>query len=174
MAVNYQDNVVLCGASKYSQKFYLNPDFDSLPTDIKQELKILCVLFTEDIGGTFELQFDAKGNIKMVTDAEPGDLMYDEIGSVLKIKQIQRDKEDLFMRLEMFYKVFALGMDPDELEQAVREGRFEEEDDEEEDTASEDDDVDDDFDVVDDEEIDDDEDDEDDFDDEDDVDDEDF
>ena len=131
MAMNYQDDVVLCGASKYSQKFYLNPDFDSLPTDIKQELKILCVLFTEDIGGTFELQFDAKGNIKMVTDAEPGDLMYDEIGSVLKIKQIQRDKEDLFMRLEMFYKVFALGMDPDEREQAVREGRFEEEDDEE-------------------------------------------
>ncbi len=129
--MNYQENVVLCGASKYTQKFYLNPDFDSLPNDIKQELKILCVLFTEDIGGVIELQFNNKGNIVIVTDSEEGDAMYDEIGSVLKVKQIQRDQEDLFVQLEMFYKVFALGMDPDELEQAIREGRFDSEEEEE-------------------------------------------
>ncbi len=55
---------------KYTQKFYLNPDFDSLPNDIKQELKILCVLFTEDIGGVIELQFNNKGNIVIVTDSK--------------------------------------------------------------------------------------------------------
>ena len=45
----YQENVVLCSASKYNQKYYLNEDFNSLPDAVKQELKIMCVLFTEDV-----------------------------------------------------------------------------------------------------------------------------
>ena len=40
----YQENVVLCGASAYEQKYYFNQDFDSLPESIKQELHIMCVL----------------------------------------------------------------------------------------------------------------------------------
>ena len=34
----YQENVVLCGASAYEQKYYFNQDFDSLPESVKQEL----------------------------------------------------------------------------------------------------------------------------------------
>ena len=37
--------------------------------------------------------------------------MSDDIGSVLKIKQLQRDKQELFQSLEMYYKVFILGGD---------------------------------------------------------------
>ena len=47
----YQDNIVLCGASSYEQKYYFNQDFASLPEAVKQELQIMCVLFTEDVGG---------------------------------------------------------------------------------------------------------------------------
>ena len=46
-----QERVVLCGASAYEQKYYLNGAFKSLPSGIQDELKILCVLFTEDVGG---------------------------------------------------------------------------------------------------------------------------
>ena len=42
------EEVVLCGASAYNKKFYLNEDFKGLPEQIKNELKIMCVLFTED------------------------------------------------------------------------------------------------------------------------------
>ena len=38
----YQENVVLCGASAYEQKYYFNQDFDSLPESVKQELHIMC------------------------------------------------------------------------------------------------------------------------------------
>ena len=31
----YQERVVLCGASAYEQKYYLNDDFRSLPGDRK-------------------------------------------------------------------------------------------------------------------------------------------
>ena len=31
----YQDEIILCSASKYTQKYYLNEDFDNLPTEVK-------------------------------------------------------------------------------------------------------------------------------------------
>ena len=36
----YQDNIVLCGASSYEQKYYFNQDFASLPETVKQEMQI--------------------------------------------------------------------------------------------------------------------------------------
>ena len=45
------EEIVLCAASAYEQKFYLNPDFMTLPESVRQELQIMCVWFTEDIGG---------------------------------------------------------------------------------------------------------------------------
>lgn len=101
----YDDDIVLCGASCYSKKWYFNPDFEMIPTQIKQELQIMCVLYTEDIGGTIQLRFDADGNLLIDVDKKEDDLLYDEIGSVLKVKQMQREKQELFEQLETFYKV---------------------------------------------------------------------
>lgn len=105
----FQEDVVLCGASAYTRKYYLNRDFSNLPEAIKEELQIMCVLYTEDIGGTLQLIFDPEGNLEFRTEAEEGDLLYDEIGSVLKIKQLQRDKQELLEALQMYYRVFFLG-----------------------------------------------------------------
>lgn len=104
-----QKEVVLCGSSAYTKKYYLNQEFHSLPEGIKDELKILCVLYTEDIGGTLTLFFDQEGQLQFQTDADEGDLLYDEIGSVLKIKQLQRTKHELLEALEMYFRVFFLG-----------------------------------------------------------------
>lgn len=101
----YEDGVVLCGASSYNKKFYFNEDFDLVPKQVKDELKIMCVLFTEDVGGTIQLIYDDEGNLEIVVDKEEDDILYDEIGSVLKVKQIQREKKELFESLETFYKV---------------------------------------------------------------------
>ena len=110
----YQENIVLCGASSYEQKYYFNPDFNSLPESIKQELQIMCVLYTEDIGGILTLEFDEDGNLQFKTEALDADAMYDEIGSVLKIKKLQTEKKELLESLEMYYKVFFLGDIPEE------------------------------------------------------------
>ena len=58
------EKVVLCASSKYEQKFYLNEEFKGLPEEIKKELKIMCVLFTEDVGGILRLEFDQEGSRK--------------------------------------------------------------------------------------------------------------
>lgn len=104
-----QDRVVLCGASAYEQKYYLNEDFQSLPSQIQDELKIMCVLFTEDVGGVLTLVFSEEGELLLQVFAEENDLFYDEIGSELKIRQIQREKAELLQSLESYYKVFFLG-----------------------------------------------------------------
>ena len=110
----YQENVVLCGASAYEQKYYFNKDFDSLPDRVKKELQIMCVLYTADVGGVLLLVFDENGNLELKVEHNEGDFSFDEIGSVLKIKELQNTKEELFKSLEMFYKVFYLGEEMEE------------------------------------------------------------
>ena len=105
-----KEEVVLCGASTYSKKYYLNEDFRGLPESVRDELKIMCVLFTEDIGGIFQLVFDEEGNLEFKTSCDEGDLLYDEIGCGLKIRELQRTKEDLLRSLEMYYKVLYVGI----------------------------------------------------------------
>ena len=107
----YQDRVVLCGASAYEKKYYQNEDFKALPQQIQDELKIMCVLFTEDIGGVLTLVFDEEGNLLLEVSANEGDLLYDDIGSELKIRQIRKEKAELLQSLELYYKVFFLGED---------------------------------------------------------------
>ena len=104
----YNEEVALCGASAYEQKYYFNEDFISLPQDIQDELKVMCVLFTEDVGGVLSLLFDEEGNLEFRVESEPTDFSFDEIGSALKIKQIQQTKQDLLEALETYYRVFFL------------------------------------------------------------------
>ena len=103
------EDFVLCAASAYEKKFYLNPEFDQLPESIKEELQIMCVLYTEDVGGILMLVFDEDGNLELKVDHEENDFAFDAIGSVLKIKQLQQTKRELFESLELFFKVFYLG-----------------------------------------------------------------
>ncbi len=104
-----KENLVLCGANSYVQKFYLNEKFSNLPEGIKQELQILCVSFTEEVGGILTLEYDEDGNLMLITVAEENDLLYDDIGSGLKVHQIQRERKELLEALEMYYQVFIKG-----------------------------------------------------------------
>jgi len=105
----YNDEVTLCGASAYEQKYYFNEDFATLPQGIQEDLQIMCVLYTEDVGGVLTLFFDEDGNLEFRVESEESDFTFDEIGSVLKIKQIQQTKQELLEALEAYYKVFFVG-----------------------------------------------------------------
>ncbi len=103
--------MVLCASNAYEKRYYLNPEFESLPESVKQELQIMCVLYTEDVGGILMVVYDENGNLELKVDHEENDFFFDEIGSVLKIKELQKTKRELFESLEMFYRVFYLGED---------------------------------------------------------------
>ena len=97
-----------------SSDLYLNQLFEGIPQSVKDELKIMCVLFTEDVGGILELIYDEEGELEFRTSSDEGDYLYDEIGSVLKVKELQRDKQELLESLQMFYKIIILGILEDE------------------------------------------------------------
>lgn len=117
----YNDRIVLCGASSYEEKYYLNPDFDSLPDRIKDELKIMCVLYVNDVGGILTLVYEEDGELCFEVTSEEFDPMFDDIGSRLLIKKLQREKEDLLETLQLYFKVFFLEEDL-ELDSEEQEG----------------------------------------------------
>ena len=107
--------IVLCGSNAYDKKYYFNPQFEKLPENVREELQIMCVLFTEEVGGIFTIGFTPNGNVVMDTRAEEGDLLYDEIGSALLIKKLRREKQEVFQSPEIYYRVTFLHQNPADL-----------------------------------------------------------
>lgn len=107
--------IVLCGSNAYDKKYYFNPQFEKLPENVREELQIMCVLFTEEVGGIFTIGFTPNGNVVMDTRAEEGDLLYDEIGSALLIKKLRSEKQEIFQSLEIYYRVTFLHQNPADL-----------------------------------------------------------
>lgn len=77
-----------------------------IPDSIKQELHVICVLFTEEVGGVFTIAFEEDGNVVMETNADDDDIYYDEISSGLLIAEIRRSRQELFESLSLYYRVF--------------------------------------------------------------------
>lgn len=109
--MDMSDAVVLCASSAYEEKYYFNQKFAAIPQFIQEELQIMCVLYTADVGGILTLQYDTEGNLLMNVTSASDDFLFDEIGSVLKIKQIQSEKRELLESLELYYRVKFLGED---------------------------------------------------------------
>lgn len=101
--------IILAAASTYDKKYYFNDDFDGLPQSIQDEIKIICVLHTAEIGGIITISFDEEGHLLIEATADEEDVLYDEIGSHLKIKQMQSTKKVLWEALETYFRVFYLG-----------------------------------------------------------------
>ena len=109
------NRIVLCGANAYEQKYYFNEQFKAIPQSIKDELHIICVLFTEEVGGIFTLVFDEDGTLNIETNAEDTDIYYDEIGSDLLVNKIRQTRQELFESLSMYYRVVILHEDISQL-----------------------------------------------------------
>ncbi|NLJ90056.1 MAG: hypothetical protein GX323_04075 [Clostridiales bacterium] len=118
------DRVILCGSSAYEKRYYFNEVFSSLPDAVKEELQIMCVLYTEEVGGVLTLEFDAYGNLLLQVSAREDDLLFDEIGSHLKIKDIRIKRKDLLEGLETYFKVFYLGQAFEDLKEYEDEDEY--------------------------------------------------
>ncbi len=122
MLVRYQLEVymdmcktVLCGANAYEQKYYFNKDFNKIPESIQDELHVICVLFTEEVGGIFTIGFDEDGELVFGTQAADEDYLYDEIGAGLLVRKIRDTKQDMLQSLSLYYRVIYLHEDPAKL-----------------------------------------------------------
>ena len=108
MGANTDKRVVLCGANAYEQKYYFNERFAGIPESVKEELHVICVLFTEEVGGIFTIVFEEDGSVSLETNVEEGDLLYDEISSGLLVGEIRRNRQEMLESLQLYYRVFIL------------------------------------------------------------------
>ena len=106
--------MILCGSNAYNQKYYLAPEFEALPTQVKEDLKVMCVLFTEEVGGAITMSFEEDGELIIETSCDEGDLLYDDISSGLLIRKMRDTRREFFEALELYYKVFILKQDIDD------------------------------------------------------------
>lgn len=106
MGMYDSDMAILCVSNHYIQQYYFNPDFSILPQAVQDELKVMSVLFTEEVGGILIVGYNDAGSLCLRTEAAEDDVMYDEIGAGLKIKELQEVKKELFESLELFYQMF--------------------------------------------------------------------
>ena len=100
--------LVLCGASAYTESYYLNPLFVRLPEEVKEELRTIAVLFTQEAGGAFYLVFEEDGELSIVTDADEEDITYDDISAGLFAGKLRREKEALLRGLEAYYQFVSI------------------------------------------------------------------
>lgn len=105
------EKIVLCGANAYEQKYYFNEQFKGIPQSIQDELHIICVLFTEEVGGIFTIVFEEDGTLALETRAEEDDIYYDEVGSGLLVSEVRRKRQELLESLSLYYRVFVLHED---------------------------------------------------------------
>ncbi|MDE5908217.1 MAG: hypothetical protein K2H52_05690 [Lachnospiraceae bacterium] len=106
-----KETIVLCGANAYEKKYYFNETFKGIPESIKEELHIICVLFTEEIGGIFTIEFEQDGSVNMRTEYAEDDFLYDEIGSGLLVNEVRLKRQEMFESLSLYYRVFILHED---------------------------------------------------------------
>ena len=100
-----QKEVILCVSNSYEMKYYLNPLFEKLPEAVKAELKIMCVFFSEEVGGIMILLFDKEGELKIKVKIADADVLFDEIECDLRIKELQQTKQELLNSISLYYKV---------------------------------------------------------------------
>ena len=96
-------NVVLCAANGYTQKFFLNPEFSKLPEDVKKELKLIAVSFTEEVGGIFLMEFRKDGQLLLKSMHEDQDYGFDSMEASDQIDTLSKKYEGLFAKLGTFY-----------------------------------------------------------------------
>ena len=102
------NKVVLCGANAYEKKYYFNKEFSKIPESIQEELHIMCVLFTEEVGGIITIVVEPDGGVSLDTQCAEDDYYYDEISSGLLINKIRMNRKELLESISLFYRVFYL------------------------------------------------------------------
>ena len=98
------EKIVVCGANAYEQKYYFNKQFDKIPQSVQDDLHIICVLFTEEVGGVFTIGFDEDGELLLETRVDDEDITYDEIASGMLIKKVRDSRQEVFEALQLYYR----------------------------------------------------------------------
>ncbi|NLK97470.1 DUF6145 family protein [Defluviitalea saccharophila] len=97
---------VIFSASYYTQKYYSNPEFDGIPTAIRNEIRMICIALAEKLHAIFTIGFYEDGEVYFEARAEESDYDFDEIGVPLEIKRLESEQSELIKMLRLWYKIY--------------------------------------------------------------------
>ncbi|WP_250278819.1 DUF6145 family protein [[Clostridium] colinum] len=100
------DKNIIFATSSYNQKFYFDKIAETLPSDIKNNIKEIGIYFVNKVGGIFTLGFYNDGDFFMEYSFSEDDFLCDEIGAKLEIEKIKRENKNLISSLTLWYKIF--------------------------------------------------------------------
>ena len=96
------------GACSCAAPTPMSRNFNKLPQSVQDELHILCVLYTEEVGGIFTILFEPDGGVTLETTAAEEDFLYDEVSSGLLLGEIRRKRRELLESLSLYYRAMVL------------------------------------------------------------------
>ena len=101
-----EEKKIMSAASFEKQKYYIDPEFYSLPEGIKDEVKALCVILAQKLMCTFIIGFYSDGDVYFDIVKNKDAIDFDDIGAELEIKAIEREKKELIRSLKMWYLIY--------------------------------------------------------------------
>lgn len=96
---------IVLSVSPYNHKYYFEPNFNDIPTAIKEELTEAIAAIAEKVNAIISLGFDEEGQIFVEQTADE-DVFVDDIGAALEIKRLQKDKAELLKSLQLWYMIY--------------------------------------------------------------------
>ena len=100
-----EERRAIAGASREKQKYFFEPAFNGLPTQIKDEIRNVCIIMAERLGCTFIMYFEPDGDIEFDIIKNEGDFDFDDIGAELEIKSLKSEKKELLRTLKLWYVI---------------------------------------------------------------------
>lgn len=96
---------IVLSVSPYNHKYYFEPKFNDIPTEIKEELTETIAAIAEKVNAIISLGFNEDGQIFIEQTADE-DVFVDDIGAALEIKKLQKEKAELLKSLQLWYMIY--------------------------------------------------------------------
>lgn len=101
-----KNKTILAAASYEKQKYYFEPEFNLIPSDVKNDIKTICVLTAQKLLCTFIIGFYDDGQVYFEIDTLNRGIDFDDIGAELEIKKIRNNYKELLNGLQIWYLMF--------------------------------------------------------------------
>lgn len=112
---------ILCSASYYKHGYYFNEKFSKLPERIKRELRVIVSYLAERTKCIAIIGFykdSSEVYIEIMNEAD--DFLFDDIGAKMELSRTERENEELFNSISLWYRTFVKGEFSEELKGVLK------------------------------------------------------
>lgn len=99
------EKTIVISASPYNHKYYFEPSYNDIPSEIQEELIESIAAIAEKVNAIISLGFDEVGHIFIEQTADES-VFVDDIGAELEIKRFQKEKDELLKSLQLWYMIY--------------------------------------------------------------------